>query len=204
MDHRDDSVTSVTLLGRLAVDPTDSRSWTEFVDRYGPHVLRWSRKHGCPESDVEDVLQDVLMKLMNAFRSFRYDPKLRFRNWLATVTRNAVTDLLRKQYRLPATGHDEFIASVQSDPAQNDLLERIQGEFDREIFDRACGIVRSRLEPPTWQAFEMTTLQALSAEETAQRLGLRIGTVYTARSRVLGRIKAEVARFHLELEGAEP
>src|SRR5262245_58648661 len=108
------TITSTTLLSRLATGVVDDAAWQEFVDRYGPHVIKWCRDRGCPDGDVEDVLQDVLVKLMQAFRTFRYDPKKKFRSWLATVTRNTVTDLFRsKQLRVRATGDTEMCLQLQ-------------------------------------------------------------------------------------------
>ena len=40
------STTSLTLLGRLRLNPGDQDAWGEFVDRYGRKVYAWCRRWG--------------------------------------------------------------------------------------------------------------------------------------------------------------
>ena len=44
--------------------------------------------------------------------------------------------------------------------------------------------VRQRVEPHTWEAFRLTALDGLSGAEAAGRLGLKVATVYKAKSKV--------------------
>jgi RNA polymerase sigma-70 factor (ECF subfamily) len=190
-------------LGRLATCAIgDDDAWQEFVDRYGPQVIRWCRDRGCPESEVEDILQEVLLKLMQAFRTFRYDPQQRFRSWLATVTQNTLIDLFRsRQLRVRGTGDTDVWLQLQSVPAQNDLLERLHAAFDLELFERACELVRAKVQPHLWQTFALTSLQKVTPEAAARQLKMTTATLYVTRARVLAQIKAEVERMQREIDG---
>jgi RNA polymerase sigma-70 factor (ECF subfamily) len=64
-----DSLTQVTLLGRLQRAPSDQAAWQQFVDRYGRQVYRWCRHWKLTEADAEDVTQMVLLKLAQKMRS---------------------------------------------------------------------------------------------------------------------------------------
>lgn len=202
MSDRSLTFTGVTLLGRLAMGNTDQAAWQEFVDRYGPQVLKWCRNLGCPESDVEDVLQEILLKLMEAFQTFRYDPRQRFRSWLKAVAHNAVVDLFRsRQLRVRGTGDPDVWSQLQAVPAQDDLYERIHAAFDIELFDQACSVVRAKVEERTWRAFESTALQHIAPKDAAAQLGMSRAHLYVAISRVKAQLEDEVNRLNREVDG---
>ena len=49
--------------------------------RYRPQVYGWCLKWGLQGADADDVTQQVLVKLIETMRTFRYDPARRFRAW---------------------------------------------------------------------------------------------------------------------------
>ena len=66
---------------------------------------------------------------------------------------------------------------------------------DRELLQAASVRVRLRVEPHTWEAFRLTALEGLSGAEAAERLGLKVATVYKAKSKVQQMLHEEVARL---------
>ena len=61
--------------------------------------------------------------------------------------------------------------------------------------------IRRRVEPQTWQAFELLALQRLSGDDGAARLGMPVGSLFAARSKVQRMLREEIAR--LEQAGGE-
>jgi RNA polymerase sigma-70 factor (ECF subfamily) len=55
--------------------------------------------------------------------------------------------------------------------------------------------VKSEFAPATWQAFWQTAVEDRAPAVVAAELGLSVGSVYVARSRVLARIKRRVERM---------
>src|SRR5687768_13130438 len=104
MNVPDSSMTSTTLLLRLQHSPSDQAAWAEFVERYGRRIQGWCRQWGLQEADAQDVAQTVLVKLLRAMETFRYDPKQRFRAWLKTVTHHAWQDWVRSRKQIAAGG----------------------------------------------------------------------------------------------------
>jgi RNA polymerase sigma-70 factor (ECF subfamily) len=191
--------TSITLLKRLQQQPADQAAWAELVRRYGPLVYRWSRRWRLQESDAQEVTQAVLVKLAEKMHSFRYDPTGSFRTYLKTLARYAWCDLLQSRQQ-PGTGRGgsdvlELLASVE---AGDDLAQQLRAQFDEEVLAEAQARVQGRVEPHTWEAFRLTALEGLSGAEAAGRLGLKVATVYKAKSKVQRMLQEEVAR----LEGA--
>ena len=82
MPAREESQTSLTLLGRLAASPPDQVAWNEFVDRYGPRIIGWCCAWRLQDADILDVSQAVLTKLSVQLKRFEYDPDGSFRRWL--------------------------------------------------------------------------------------------------------------------------
>lgn len=196
--------TRVTLLGRLALGPDDQESWQEFFDRYGPHVLRWCRKFGCPAGYEHDILQDVMIKVVKAFSTFRYDPTKRFQSWLKTVTRSAMNEMFRSpQFRIRASGDPDAWEKIQSEQARDDLEATIERAFDLELWDLASREVREEVEEKTWRAFQLTEIEGQSVESVAANLSMSVASVYASRSRMKKRLEAVLTRIRDQLDGDE-
>jgi len=133
MPARDESKTSSTLLGRLAVFPPDEAAWNEFVNRYGPRVLKWCRAYGLQDADAVDVSQSVLTILSVRLRRFEYDRSRSFRTYLRIVVRRAVREVISSRARFAVSGGSEVFALLASVAARDDLLRRLEEEFDIEL-----------------------------------------------------------------------
>jgi RNA polymerase sigma-70 factor (ECF subfamily) len=186
------SITSTSLLIRLGQTPLDQAAWSEFVERYGRRVHNWCRGFGLQEADAEDVTQTVLLKLLLAMQTFRYDPALRFRAWLKTVTHHAWQDLIRSRGVVVAGGQPAADDPLTTLSARDDLAARLEAEYQQELVERALERVRPRVQPHTWDAFRLTTFDGLTGAEVARRLGMPVTSVYKARSNVQHLLEAEV------------
>jgi RNA polymerase sigma-70 factor (ECF subfamily) len=193
------SRTSVTLLGRLRQDGTDQAAWAEFVRRYGPKICGWCRQWRLQESDAQDVAQDVLVRLAAKLRSFAYDPSRSFRGWLKTLTHHAWCDFVDDRRRCRGVGGDgPHLDELDSQEAGQDLIDRLNDEFDRELLDEAMARVQVRVAPHTWEAFRLTAVEDLPGAEAAKQLNMTVAMVFIAKSRVQKMIRAEMDR----MEGA--
>jgi RNA polymerase sigma factor (sigma-70 family) len=188
--------TSDSLLARLRQDPTDQQAWAQFVACYGPKIYGWCRHWGLQEADAQDVAQSVLTVLAVRMKTFAYDPSLRFRGWLHTVTRHAwsafVEDRRRTVLASEARGVGGVLDSVE---AREDLVRRLEEQFDTELLEVAMTRTRQRVEPHTWEAFRLTALEQHPAGEVAGRLGMNVATVYVARSKVQKLVREELQRL---------
>jgi RNA polymerase sigma-70 factor (ECF subfamily) len=200
VDPSPNSVTSISLLDRLQQGQGDEAAWAEFVERYGRRIHGWCRKWGVQEADAQDISQTVLLKLLHAVQTFRYDPAQKFRAWLKTVTHHAWQDLARSRRRLAAGGGAVADDPLQSLAARDDLAERLEGAYEQEVLGQALARVRERVLPQTWDAFRLTAFDGLSGAEAAARLGMPVTSVYKAKSNVQKMLEAEVR----DLEGGGP
>jgi RNA polymerase sigma-70 factor (ECF subfamily) len=195
MPIRDESKTSSTLLGRLAVFPPDEAAWTEFVDRYGPRILLWCRAYRLQDADAFDVSQSVLATLSVRLREFDYDPSRSFRAYLRIVVNRALREAMAVLARRAARGDSEAHRLLESVEAREDLLRRIEEEFDIELLETATRLVRDRVAPQTWQAYHLTACEGRPSLEVASHLGMKVGTVYQAKSSVMRMLQEEIHRL---------
>lgn len=193
MGSHDDSITSITLLERLKAEPADQAAWSEFVDRYGPKVFAWCRGWGLQAVDAEDVTQAVLTKLAIRMERFTYDPSQSFRGWLRRLARNAWSDWLASLDRPGVVvGGAAGDLLLQSVAAREDLVRRLEAQFDLEVLAEAMARTRGRVNPRTWDAYWLATQEGLPTGDVAERLGLNVAGVFKAKSNVLKMIRQEV------------
>jgi RNA polymerase sigma-70 factor (ECF subfamily) len=201
MDAPSGPHTSPTLLGRLRQQPTDQAAWEEFVRRYGPQVHTWCRQARLQEADAEDVTQMVLVKLAEKMRTFAYDPTKTFRGWLRTLTRHAWSDFVEARQRGGrGRGNSQAGACLHTVPARDELVARLEEQFDLEVLEEAAARVRLRVDPGTWEVFRLCALEGMPVTDVAARLGKQVAAVFKARKRVQTALQEEIRK----LEGGDP
>ena len=191
--------TRLSLLGRLKDHPDDQDSWAEFVACYEPMIQRWCLGFGLQHADAYDVTQDVLLKIARHMRRFEYRTGGKFRAWLRTVAHHAWCDFVKSR-RWRGTGDDAIGHLLNSVEAQEDLLQRIEREYDRQLLGEAIVQVRQRVAPHIWQAFEAMALRGDSAKSVASRLGISEGSAYVSKSRVQKMLTEDLARLEQAME----
>jgi RNA polymerase sigma factor (sigma-70 family) len=196
MAHGSTPQTSTTLLGRLRQEPTDQAAWGEFVRRYGPVVYGWCRRWRLQEADAEEVTQAVLVRLADKMRTFTYDPARSFRAYLKTLARYAWCDFLEAGKQPGAGGGGSgMLKLLETVEAGDDLAQQLNEQFDQELLAAAQATVSRRVEPHTWEAFRLTALEGLTGAAAAARLGIKVATVYKAKSKVQKMLQEEIARL---------
>jgi RNA polymerase sigma-70 factor (ECF subfamily) len=184
--------TRASLLLRIR-NAEDQAAWATFVDIYTPLVWTFCRRHGLQDADAADVSQEVMLAVASAIRRFEYDPERgSFRSWMATVTRSKLNNFFLAQQRHPIPVGDSELAQACADtPSPNESAEWDR-DYRQRVFDWAAARVRPEVEERTWQAFWRTAIEREDGKTVAESLGLSVGAVYVARSRVLARLKEEV------------
>jgi RNA polymerase sigma-70 factor (ECF subfamily) len=196
MDSASASKTSVTLLGRLRSDPLDQAAWNDFVERYGRKIYGWCRHWNLQDADAEDVTQTVLLLLARKMSTFAYDPSRSFRSWLKTLTQHAWSDFVTDRKRADlGTGDSKVAGLLQSVEAREDLVARLNAEFDQELFQAAMVRVQLRVQPQTWEAFRLTALEGLSGASAAEQLKMRVATIFNAKSKVHRMLQEELRKL---------
>jgi RNA polymerase sigma-70 factor (ECF subfamily) len=190
------SSTRISLLQRIRANPDDQKAWAELVRCYGPPIYQWCRQRKLQEADAQDVTQNVLSKLVVKMRTFDYDPAHSFRGYLRTLSYYAWCDFLEGRNRPgKGSGDSEELKRLHTVEAREDLLQCLEASFDLEVLDQAMQCVRQRVEPHTWEAFRLTALEGLSGAAVAERLSMKVASVFKAKSNVQKLLQEEKDRL---------
>jgi RNA polymerase sigma-70 factor (ECF subfamily) len=174
----------------------DLVAWHNLIELYGPLVYQWCRREGLQDADAADVGQEVFRSVAAGIDRFRRDrPGDSFRGWLWGITHHKLQDHWRRQTaKPPAEGGsiarqrlDQLAAQPDSDssyqPAPNEM---------ENVLRRALELVSNQLEASTWKAFWRVAVDGRTAAEVADEMGMTVGAVYVAKSRVLARLREEL------------
>ena len=178
-------------------DPDQTEAWEEFVAIYQPLLYRLAVQKGFQHADANDLCQDVLATVGQSIDKFDPDPaKGSFRGWLFRIARNLMINVLTREKNPRGSGDTAVLQLLEQHADQaSEEATSFDIEYQREVFHWAAERVRERVDESVWQAFWMTAVDGLSADEVGRILRKPAGTVRVARCRVLGRIKLEVKRF---------
>jgi RNA polymerase sigma-70 factor (ECF subfamily) len=193
-------LTRASLLLRLR-DPKDRAAWQQFVELYGRLVYGFARQRGLQDADAADLTQDVLLAVSQSAGRWQYDPKQgTFRGWLYGITRHKIAKFLQRRHAQPVSSggsNAQRLLAEEPGPESNAEAEWEQ-EFQRQLFRLAASEVQPSVAPKTWQAFWQTAVEGKSGAEVAAELGLSVGAVYVAKSRVLARVAEQIQQLQTE------
>jgi len=163
----------------------DRQAFDELVARYQRYVFNIIYQHLGPTDQLEDIAQEVFLRIFKFIGSFRREASLE--SWIYKVTLNYIRSHLRKQSlqrrmliqerandddgpelleRLPATRH--------ADPAETIVPQQIAEQIRKAVYS---------LKPIYRDVLIMRELQEMSYQEIADILGISIGTVKSRISR---------------------
>ncbi len=174
-------------------DPADSAAWGEFMVIYEPLVYRLGRLKGLQDADARDLCQEVFHAVANAVE--RWEPERgSFRGWLSRIARNLLINFLtRRQPLCRGSGATSVRDLLEAQPAPDASATALfEAERERRLFQWAAEDIRSEFTPATWRAFWQTALEGRAPGQVGAELGLSVGAVYVARSRVLSRLRRRI------------
>jgi RNA polymerase sigma-70 factor (ECF subfamily) len=186
--------TSLSLLERLR--QPDGEAWQRLVALYTPLLRGWLRQHFLQDADCDDVVQEVLLRIVQEAPHFRHNRRPgAFRAWLRQVVVNRMREFRRSRPRVPfATGDSDFQARLgQLEDAASQPSRAWDEEHDRQVANRLMDMIAGDFEPATWQAFRLLTVEGRRAADVAAQLGVSVNAVYIAKSRVMTRLQQELA-----------
>lgn len=133
--------------------------WSDVAARLRPFVA-----HRVPPCDVDDVLQDVLLRMHRGLPALRQDD--RFSAWMFQVARNAITDAGRRHVHAPLEDHE--LDATPAEPSAND---------DGEAATALAGCVSlfiAQLPSPYREAVTLVELEGKTVKEAAEMVGISV------------------------------
>lgn len=188
---RDMDPTSATLLLRLKADG-DARevAWIEFCDRYEPIIAGFARRQGLATNQIPDLVQQIVVGFFAAQPRFLYDPSQgRFRGYLKACVAHEVQRLRTTSATLAKRELEAAIPDESTDQAWD-------AEWESHQLRAAMERVRaSYYSNATYEAFHRVFVCGEPVERVAADLNLSRDSVYQAKTRVLAKLRLELARL---------
>ena len=183
--------TSTTLLKGIANG--ENARWTEFVARYRPMMLSYTKSH-FPAVDADDAVQETLIALSNVISNYRYAPDEtgRFRNYLTGILRRKALKQCEKadkeqtakaELRELEDAGAAFGSLDDSDSWKDAVLEIAM----RQILDD------DNIPDKSKQIFQRLTVDGVSPDEVAVAYGTSRNNVDKTKSRMIARLR-EIVR----------
>lgn len=192
--------TRQSLLIRIK-DSRDTLAWSQFADLYGPLIFRYGKRKGLQDADAADLMQDVLRRVSQSIVKFEYNPSIgRFRSWLFLISRQSISALVKKRERQPVGSGDSRVAEMIAHLPDHQDESIWETEYCDHLLSWAMSQVKNQFAANTWSAFREVAINNRPAQAVAQELGISVGAVYIARSRVTQRLRETVSAIDDTLE----
>ena len=186
-------MTPTALLTRIAADAAgeDEAVWTELIELYQPAMRGFLLKHGAQDSEVDDIMQNVVVRLVGILREGKYDKRRgRFRAYLSTLLYHELIGSVRKaqarmEHRRVPVGEDSAVVEPEA-------LAAVEREWLAECHEAA---VRHILENTALAETSKTVFRELertgdTCEAVAKRFGLSAASVRQIKSRISRMVQA--------------
>jgi len=187
--------TSLSLLARIS-QAADAHAWDQLVELYAPLLRRWLKTYQVQEADADDLVQEVLVVIARELPRFEHNRRAgAFRSWLRQIMVHKLRQFWQARDRQPtAAGSSSLLEQLQQLADETSQLSRMwDQEHDREVLARLMELLRPTFLPKTWEAFRRQMFDNQPPDEVAAALGMSLGSVYVARSRVLKALRREAA-----------
>jgi RNA polymerase sigma-70 factor, ECF subfamily len=170
----------------------DEGAWQALTDLYRPLLVGWLRYQAVPAGEVDDLVQDILVAVLQNLSSFRHSGQRgAFRSWLRAIAHSRACDFWRARGRQALASGDSAVVEAlhQLEDPNSELNRQWDEEHDQYVLRCLLDVTELEFETRTVQAFRRVALEGASSEQAAQELGLSVGAVYIAKSRVLHRLR---------------
>jgi RNA polymerase sigma-70 factor (ECF subfamily) len=184
-------ITTSTILSGLR-DFEDGGAWGRFVSRFRAPIVHLAVGQGLKVSDAEDVAQETLLAFADGFRAGRYDVhKGQLSRWLFGIAYRQIVRARGARDRCAAdtARDDEHTGGVPEIADEDETTRSWDIEWERAILAQCMARARSEVQPQTFRAFELVTLENRDVAAVANELAIDIKAVYNAKHRLLKRIR---------------
>ena len=172
---------------------------SEVVKREGSRLRNFIRRRVADPRDVEDVLQDVFYRLVEANRLLM--PIDHVTGWLFRVARNRITDLFRK--KTPELFSDTAVAGEEGELLQiEDLLPSPdagpEALYFRNLLLDELELALDELPDEQREVFIAHELEGRSFKELAAETGVSVNTLLSRKRYAVLHLRVRLQSIHDE------
>ena len=167
--------TSKTLLDKIASG--DEISWDEFYLKYAPIVKALAKFKGLDANAADDVCQQVMLQFFKQSKTFKFDPNIaKFRTYFGRIVNAKITNYYRKRGEVSSDEPEEI-------PVDSEEGNLFMNEWRKTVIKEAEQVLKQRVAPETFQAYELYAVQNRPVKKVAEYLDCTENQVYQAKKR---------------------
>ena len=167
--------TSKTLLDKIASG--DEISWDEFYLKYAPIVKALAKFKGLDANAADDVCQQVMLQFFKQSKTFKFDPNIaKFRTYFGRIVNAKITNYYRKRGEVSSDEPEEI-------PVDSEEGNLFMNEWRKTVLKEAEQVLKQRVAPETFQAYELYAVQNRPVKKVAEYLDCTENQVYQAKKR---------------------
>ena len=174
------------------------------VRRDRARLWNFIRKRVRDEGDAEEILQEVLFELVEAYRLTK--PIEQVSAWLFRVARNRITDLFRK--KKPVAFSD--VATTASEEGESLGIEELlpspdagpEAEYARSVLIEELEAAIEELPEEQREAFVAHEIEGRSFRELASEMGVSVNTLVLRKHYAVLHLRERLAAIHGEFGGS--
>jgi len=177
--------------------------WEMFYDRLAPVIINFARRRGCDELMAEDVLQETFLSVIKALPEFKLDRgKGQFLSFLFKVTEYKVIDAFRRHGKEMLISRADAIGGKLRDEiiSNSDSREIWYETWEKHLLGEAMNRVKERLEPMTYQCFDMVFIKGMKVAKVAEKLHISPKLVSQHKYKTYNSIIAEAKKIRAEYD----
>lgn len=202
--------TPTKLLRTMVEQPVtaeEESAWTRFVELYEPVIRAFAAEEAVPPADIDDVVQDVFLRLVRTLRRDGYDrSRGRFRSYLRTIMRRVLIDRFRRRLAARADAQtpidEDEISSEEILSDANASISADAAEIFEKKWQKAClesvlnhVFTQTALSDQSRAIYRAYALEEGDAREVARRFGVTPEVVRQVKSRVNRMVAALIKRL---------
>jgi RNA polymerase sigma factor (sigma-70 family) len=167
------------------------------IQNYGKSLFRFIRNRVKSDEDAEDILQDVWYSLSSIID---IEPIEQLSAWLYKVSRNRITDKLRKQSSLSLedlayedeNGEMVFPEVLLSDNEDQEIL------FEREYLSNLFLEALAELPEKQRQVFIWNEMEDMTLQEIADKTGENLKTIISRKRYAVAQLRKLLKKWYYE------
>lgn len=181
-----------------AAQAGDELAMTRLLQEARVIVSNWLRRRGVAPTDVEDLTQDVLVRVHRGLHGYTERPGCRFSGWIFTITKHRLFEHFRatlpekrRRVQLPEWDDDGDKATPYVDPAEGPEQATVRAAQSAEL-----ARLLQRLAPVQREVIRLRFFRDMTQVETAEVLGMTCGAVSSCQFRAVRALRAMMAATH--------
>lgn len=165
----------------------DKKALDELYQYYYPRLYGFSKGFLKVEDDIDDILQDVFVKIWLNRR--KINSVETFNSWIFTITKNAILSYFREKTR-----HNEFESRLQQLATAEVVLH---SEVEYEDLKKQTDKIIEKLPEKRKEIFRLSREEGLSYKEISEKMGISIKTVEDHMVHALRYLRGQLKGFDI-------